>query len=80
VPSYHPTTLDHLKSYKEGPMSYRISVPPTIRAHNVLHMYLLKKYIHDYNHNIDWTVIQVELEGEFDPDPQNILDMKEILL
>jgi hypothetical protein len=49
-------------------------------TNNVFHVSLLKKYIHDSNHVIDWTVIQVELEGEFHLEPQCILDRKETLL
>jgi hypothetical protein len=40
-----------------GPMGYRLSLPPTSRDHNVFHVSLLKKYIHYYNHVIDWTLI-----------------------
>jgi hypothetical protein len=60
-----------------GPIAYRLAFPPTVKAHNVIHVSLLKKYVHDYNHIIGWSVIQVELEGEFLPEPQCILDRKE---
>jgi hypothetical protein len=43
-----------------GPIAYRFALPPTIRTHNVFHVSLLKKYVHDPNHVIDWIVIQVE--------------------
>ena len=32
-------------------------------VHNVSHISLLKKYVPDANHVIDWNVIQVEPEG-----------------
>jgi hypothetical protein len=48
-----------------------------VKAHNVFHVSLLKKYVHDSNHIIDWFVIQVEPEGEFLPEPQWIIDRTE---
>ena len=44
---------------------------PNIRIYNVFHISILKKYVHDATHVIDWNVIQVELrvysrqEGNF---------------
>jgi hypothetical protein len=48
-----------------GPVAYMISLPASMSVHNVFHVSLLKKYIHDANHVIDWNVIQVEQEGTF---------------
>jgi hypothetical protein len=56
-----------------GPVAYIFVLPPTIRENNVFHVSLLKKYVHDSNHIIDWIVIQLELEGEFHLKPQCIL-------
>jgi hypothetical protein len=63
-----------------GHVSYRLALPPTFKVHNVSHVSLLKKYVHDYNHIIDWFVIQVELWGGFLQEPQCILDRKETSL
>jgi hypothetical protein len=44
--------------------------------HNVFHVSLLEKYVPDPNHIIDWSVIEVEHEGEFQVELTHILDSK----
>ena len=41
---------------------------------------MLKKYVHDTNHVINWNVIQVEPEGEFQIELMHILDKKVTML
>ena len=48
-----------------GPVAYRLAMPLTVKFHDVFHISLLKKYIKDVDHVIDWSVLQVEQEGEF---------------
>ena len=57
-----------------GPVTYRLEFHASIRAHNVFHVSLIRKYVHDPKHVINWDVIQVEPEGEFQTDPMRILD------
>ena len=45
------------------PIAYRIALPSNMRTHNVFHVSLLKRYVHDPNNIINWDVIQVEPEG-----------------
>ena len=46
-----------------GPIAYRLAFPASTRAHNVFHVSLPKKYVHDpTNHVINWDVILVEPE------------------
>ena len=49
-------------------------MPDSMRVHNVFHVSLLKKYVHDPNHVIDWNMIQVEPKGDlyFDGVPISI--------
>jgi hypothetical protein len=39
----------------------------------MFHVSLLRKYVPDHNHVIDWNVIQVEHEGDFWVEPVHIL-------
>jgi hypothetical protein len=57
-------------------VAYMLAFPASMHVHNVFHVSLLKKYVHDPNHVIDWTMIQVEPEGDFQVEPMCILDQK----
>jgi hypothetical protein len=40
-----------------GPVAYMLTFPASMSIHNVFHVSLLKKYMLDVNHVIDWNVI-----------------------
>jgi hypothetical protein len=40
-----------------GPIAYMLALPASMNVHNVFHVSLLKKYVHDSNHVIDWPLI-----------------------
>jgi hypothetical protein len=59
-----------------GPIAYILALPASMTVHNVFHVSLLKKYVLDANHVIDWNVIQVEPEGVLQVHPMCILNRK----
>ena len=63
-----------------GPITYQLDFPGSIKVHDVFHVSLLKRYVHDASHIIHWNVVQVEPEGEFLPEPLQILEREEIEL
>ena len=48
--------------------------------HNIFRISVLKKYVHDATHVVDWNVVQVEPEGEILVEPDCILGRREITL
>ena len=52
-----------------GPVAYQLAMSPTVKVHDVFNVSLLKKYVKDVDHVIDWYVLQVERKGEFQPEP-----------
>ena len=47
-----------------GPVAYQLALPTNIKVDDIFHVSLLRKYMHDTTHIVDWNVIQVEPEGE----------------
>jgi hypothetical protein len=59
-----------------GLVAYMLALYASMTVHNVFHISLLKKYIPDANHVIDWNVIQVEQEGILQVHPVRIMAQK----
>lgn len=48
-----------------GSVAYMLAMPATIKVHDMFHVSLLEKYVHDPNHVVDWALVQVEQIGDF---------------
>ena len=59
-----------------GPSAYMLALSSSMNVHNVFDFSLLKKYVHDPNHVIDWHLIQVEMKGDFQVQPVHVLNRK----
>ena len=66
--------------FRIGQLAYQLALTPNLRVHNVFHISILKKYVHDATHVVNWNVVQVEPEGEFLVEPDCILGRKKITL
>ena len=42
---------------KKGPMAYELVLPAHVRVHNVFHASLLKIYVYDAKHVVDWSLL-----------------------
>ena len=71
--------MDHLIILaKKGLVAYELALPTHVRFHNVFHASLLKKYVYDTKHVVDWSVLYVEHEGEFSLEPTHIPEKREV--
>ena len=61
-------------------MAYQLAFPPNLKIHNIFHVSILKEYIHDATHVIEYNVIRVEPEGYFLVEPGCIINKREIFL
>lgn len=54
-------------------MAYRFLLPPIMKVHDVFRVSLLKRYVKDVYHVIDWYVLQVKPKGKSQVESQCIL-------
>ena len=63
-----------------GTVAYQLDLPSNFKVHNVFHISVLKRYIHDATHVINSNDVHVEPEGYFLVEPDCILKRREISL
>jgi hypothetical protein len=60
-----------------GPVAYRVKLPSNLAGlHNVFHVSMLQKYVHDPLHVIDFEPLQVQADLKYEEKPVRILDRK----
>ncbi|XP_024163703.1 uncharacterized protein LOC112170588 [Rosa chinensis] len=58
-----------------GDLAYRLALPPSMSGvHNVFHVSMLRKYVQDESHVIDYGTIKVHADMTFVVEPARILD------
>jgi len=61
---------------RRGLIAYMLALPYYMNVHNVFHVLLLNKCVHEPYHIINWHLIQVETKEGFQVQPMRILDKK----
>jgi hypothetical protein len=61
-----------------GPMAYRLALPPSIAGvHDVFHVSLLRKYVSDPTHVLEYEPLQIKENLTYVEEPVRIIDRKE---
>ena len=64
-----------------GSVAYRLALPSSLSGvHEVFHVSMLRKYIPDLTHVVDWSALVVDADGTFEEGPVRILDSRDQVL
>ena len=64
-----------------GSVAYRLALPPSMSGvHEVFHVSMLRKYMPDPAHVVDWGQIEVYTDGTFEEGLVCILDSRDQVL
>ena len=64
-----------------GTVAYRLALPPNMSGvHKVFHISMLRKYIPDPSHVVDWGQIEVDTDETFEEGPVCIVDSRDQVL
>jgi hypothetical protein len=58
-------------------VAYQLAHRTNLKFHNVFYVSLLKNHVHNPTHMIDYTLMHMEPEGDFQEEPLCILDLRE---
>ena len=62
-------------------VAYRLALPPSMSGvHKVFHVSMLRKYIPDPAHVVDWGQIEIDTDGTFEEGPVCIVDSRDRVL
>ncbi|TYK26967.1 pol protein [Cucumis melo var. makuwa] len=64
-----------------GPVAYRLALPPSFSAvHDVFHVFMLRRYVADPTHVVDFEPLQISENLSYEEQPVEILARKRIIL
>jgi hypothetical protein len=62
---------------KIGPVAYCLVLPPHLhKTHNFFHVYVLRHYVAEESHKLNWKELQVSDVGTLTVEPLRILDRR----
>ncbi|KAK6150767.1 hypothetical protein DH2020_015699 [Rehmannia glutinosa] len=62
---------------KVGPLVYKLALPPELsQIYNVFHVSMLRKYVHDPNHVVNYTILDINKDLTYEEAPEAILERK----